>query len=152
MSNLDEIDRQLVALLQQDNRLSLNQLSAAIGAAPSTINDRLKRLERRGVLSGYHAHVNPGVIGLDLLAFVFVGWGDPKTEAAFLKRVAAAPEILECHHVTGAWNYLLKVRVTNTAALERLLAGTVKAVAGVQRTETLIALSTPKETWMLPVE
>ncbi len=59
--------------------------------------------------------------------------------------------MLECHHVTGAWNYLIKVRAKNTRELETLLAGTVKAVAGVQRTDTMIALSSVKEGWTVPV-
>jgi Lrp/AsnC family leucine-responsive transcriptional regulator len=63
--------------------------------------------------------------------------------------VRAASSVLECHHVTGAWNYLLKVRLKNTKELEAFLSGTIKAVHGVERTETLIALSTAKETWGL---
>ncbi len=68
-----------------------------------------------------------------------------------MKRIATVPAVLECHHVTGAWNYLLKVRVGTTRDLERLLADSIKSVSGVQRTETLIVLSTTKETWAIDV-
>ena len=91
----------------------------------------------------------PEKIGLELLAFMLVGWSNPKVEPAFLKKIRAAKPVLECHHVTGAWNYLLKVRLRNTKELESFLSGTIKAVNGVERTETLIALSTAKETWTL---
>jgi len=93
--------------------------------------------------------VVPESLGLDLLAFVFVGWSNPATEAPFLARVAAAPAVLECHHVTGSWNYLLKVRLPNTRDLERFLGLVVKEVHGVERTETIIALSSAKETTTL---
>jgi len=78
---------------------------------------------------------------------MLVGWSDPKVEPAFLKKVRASDQVLECHHVTGSWNYLLKVRLRNTKELESFLSGTIKAVRGVERTETIITLSTAKETW-----
>jgi Lrp/AsnC family leucine-responsive transcriptional regulator len=90
-------------------------------------------------------------VRLDLLAFVFVGWTDPETEQPFLARVAGEQSILECHHVTGAWNYLLKVRTRAPRDLEAFLSSIVKAVPGVQRTETLIVLSSAKETMSLPL-
>jgi Lrp/AsnC family leucine-responsive transcriptional regulator len=151
MNDLDDIDRKLLALLQTDDRLALAELGKKIGAAPSTLNDRIKRLVRNGVITGFHARVSPDAVRLDLLAFMLVGWSDPKVEPVFLEKIRQSPAVLECHHVTGAWNYLLKVRIRNTRELEAFLANTVKAVRGVQRTETLIALSTAKETWALDV-
>lgn len=150
MSNdLDDTDLKLVGLLQKDGLQSMAELSKAIGVAPSTLNDRVKRLGRLGVITGTHAHVDPQALGLDLLAFIFVGWTDTAVETEFLARVAAAPEVLECHHVTGAWNYLLKVRVRSTRELEEFLATVLKQVQGLQRTETMIALSSPKDTGFL---
>jgi Lrp/AsnC family leucine-responsive transcriptional regulator len=151
MSHLDAIDRRLLALLQDNDRLALAELSKATGVAASTLNDRIKRLVRQGAITGFHARLAPEALGLDLLAFVLVGWSDPKVEPVFLKKIRSSPAVLECHHVTGVWNYLLKVRIKNTRALETFLAQTVKAVAGVQRTETIIALSSAKETWALDV-
>lgn len=151
MHQFDEIDRKLLNLLQDDDRLALAELSRAIGAPASTINDRIKRLVSQGVIGGFHARLAPDALGLDLLAFVFVGWSDPKVEPAFLKKIKASSAVLECHHVTGAWNYLLKVRVGTTRDLERFLADVVKGVGGVERTETVIVLSSAKETWALDV-
>ena len=149
-SDLDLTDRKLLDLLQRDGLQSMAELSKAIGVAPSTLNDRVKRLGRLGVISGTHAHLDPEALDLKLLAFVFVGWSERSVEADFLARVAAAHEVLECHHVTGGWNYLLKVRVKDTRALEAFLANVLKQINGLQRTETLIVLSSPKETAMLP--
>jgi Lrp/AsnC family leucine-responsive transcriptional regulator len=150
-SDLDETDLRLLALLQDDGLQSMAELSKVIGVAPSTLNDRVKRLGRLGVIVGTHAHVDPQALGLNLLAFVFVGWSDGNVETDFLKKIAAAPQVLECHHVTGGWNYLLKVRVRDTRALEAFLGDELKQVKGLQRTETLIALSSPKETSRLSV-
>ena len=106
---------------------------------------------RNGIITGFHARVAAEVVGLELLAFILVAWSDPKVEAKFLDKIQKTPNVLECHHVTGAWNYLLKVRVKNTRELETVLAGTVKSVAGVLRTDTMIALSSVKEGWSIPV-
>jgi Lrp/AsnC family leucine-responsive transcriptional regulator len=149
MKELDDTDRQLLALLQDDDRLSLADLGKHVGLAPSSVNERIKRLGQRGVIEGFHAHVIPESLGLDLLAFVFVGWSNPATEAAFLARIQASRAVLECHHVTGSWNYLLKVRLPNTRDLERFLGQVIKEVPGVERTETIIALSSAKETTAL---
>jgi len=149
-SELDETDLRLLALLQQDGLQSMADLSKAIGVAPSTLNDRVKRLGRLGAIVATRAIVDPAAIGLDLLAFIFVGWSDAAVETDFLKRMAASEQVLECHHVTGAWNYLLKVRVRDTRSLEQFLGSVLKQVKGLQRTETLIVLSSPKETTVLP--
>ncbi|MEQ1899764.1 MAG: Lrp/AsnC family transcriptional regulator [Devosia sp.] len=150
--DLDDTDLKLLTLLQADGQRSMADLSKEIGIAASTLNDRVKRLQRLGAITGFHAHVAPESLGLSLTAFVFVGWSEADVEAAFLKRIAAAPQVLECHHVTGGWNYLLKVRVKDTSALEAFLGGVLKKVLGLQRTETLIVLSSPKETIVLPTD
>ncbi|MDI1261690.1 MAG: Lrp/AsnC family transcriptional regulator [bacterium] len=147
MARLDDTDRQLLTLLQEDDRQPLAALSEKIGIAVSTINDRIKRLVRSGMIAGFHARIAPEAVGLNLLAFIMVCWSSPKVEAIFLERVKASDDVLECHHVTGAWNYLLKVRVATTRDLERFLSETIKSVDGVERTETLITLSSAKETW-----
>ena len=86
----------------------------------------------------------------DLLAFVYVAWSRPETERAFLKKVTTQSTVMEMHHITGAWNYVLKVRVKNTRMLEGLLAKVIKAVNGVERTETIIVLSSVKESAQIP--
>lgn len=152
MSGLDAIDLKLLKLLQLNDQSSLGELGRGVGLAPSSVKERIKRLTERGVIKGFHATVTPEAVGLDLLAFIFVGWGDPEAEEPFLKRVRREPAVLECHHVTGAWNYLMKVRLKNTGQLERFLADVVKTIPGIRRTETLIVLSSAKETTVIAVE
>ena len=152
MSPLDAIDLKLLKLLQFNDQSSLGELGRAVGLAPSSVKERIKRLTADGVIKGFHASVAPDALNLDLLAFVFVGWTNPSTEPRFLSRIAREPVVLECHHVTGSWNYILKVRLRNTLMLEAFLTHVVKAVPGIQRTETLIVLSSPKETGELATE
>jgi len=151
MRSLDKIDRMLLELVQADDRLPLAELGKRIGAPASTIADRIKRLERQGLIAGFHARLSPEALGLNLLAFMLVSWNNPKVEQIFLKKIKASPAVLECHHVTGAWNYLLKVRLATTRELEKFLAETIKSISGIERTETVIVLSSAKETWQLPV-
>jgi Lrp/AsnC family transcriptional regulator, leucine-responsive regulatory protein len=146
ITGIDEIDRKLIGLLQEDDRLPVAEMGKRLGVPPSTLNDRIRRLVRNGTITGFHAHISPEKVGLELLAFVFVGWSDPRTESDFLKRIGEAPHVLECHHVTGAWNYLIKVRLPRPADLEVFLRDIAKNFSGQLRTETLIALSTAKET------
>jgi Lrp/AsnC family leucine-responsive transcriptional regulator len=150
-ADIDDIDRKLLAMLQSNGRTSLAELAGAVGLAISSVNERVRKLNDREVIEGVYASLSPSALHLDLLAFIFVGWTDPATEAIFLARVAEEPAILEAHHVTGAWNYLLKVRTHTTRDLEAFLGTIVKAVPGVQRTETLIVLSSAKETQALPL-
>jgi Lrp/AsnC family leucine-responsive transcriptional regulator len=152
MNGFDETDSTIMAMLQADGRTPYAELAKAVGLAVSSVNERVRKLQERGAISGVHAHLSPEGVGLDLLAFVFVAWSDPKTEARFLQRVLKESSILECHHVTGTWNYLLKVRVRNTRMLEAFLAKVIKSVDGVLRTESIITLSTPKETSALATE
>ena len=152
MSDLDDIDRKLLKILQVDGRSPYAELGKAVGLAVSSVNERVRKLSERGVITGVHAQLSPEALGLELLAFVFVGWSDPDVEPRFLARIASEPAVLECHHVTGAWNYLLKVRVRNSRTLEAFLGNVLKGVEGIQRTESLIALSSRKETSAIATE
>jgi len=143
---MDEIDRELLALLQEDCRTSYADLGSRVGLSISAVNERLKKLHARGVIRGCVAVLQPRAVGLDVCAFVQVLIERPEHNEAFLAAIAEMPAVLECHHVTGDFSYLLKVRVADTAALETFLSREVKGLAGVARTQTLIALSSPKET------
>lgn len=150
MTDLDDIDRKLLSLLQRDARSTNAELAKEVGLAISSVNERVRKLVERKVITGFHAHVDPEALGLDLMAFVCVALGDPAAEAEFLKRIAPEPRILECHHATGPWNHILKVRVKNTRELEEFFNKVLKASPGLTRTETMIVLSSAKSTSELP--
>jgi Lrp/AsnC family leucine-responsive transcriptional regulator len=147
---LDEIDLALIARLQQDGRLGLAELGQAVGLSPSAVNERVRKLLARGALRAIVALADPAALGLGVTAFVTVTLTAGADEDGFVAAVTADPAVMECHHVTGAANYLLKVRVADMAALEALLKR-LKATGALARSETQLALSTPKETTALPV-
>lgn len=150
MAAVDAIDLKLIELLQQDARTPQAKLAGQVGLAASSVNERIRKLVEQGLITGYHARLSPEAMGYDLLAFVYVGWSRPETEPVFLARIVDEPTVLEAHHVTGAWNYMLKVRVKNTRMLEAILSKVIKAVEGIERTETIIVLSSVKETSRIP--
>ncbi len=142
---IDEIDRKLLELLQSDYRASYHELGAAVGLSISGVNARLKRLTAEGVLRGGGARVNPAAVDRDLCAFVQVLLDRPECDEPFIAAMRANPVVMECHHTTGEFSYLVKVRVAGTSQLEQFITRGVKSLPGVARTYTTIALSSPKE-------
>ena len=126
-----------------DGRLSFTDLAKATGLSTSAVQQRVKRLEQRGVIAGYSALVRPREVGLTLTAFVSIRPIDVSQPDDSPERLRDLPEIESCYSVAGDASYLLKVRVADPAALEDLLAR-VRARANVT-TRTTIVLSTPYE-------
>jgi len=143
---MDEIDRKIVEHLQRSSRDSYAGIAGGVGLSVSAVNERLKKLEAGGTITGWSITADPEKLGRPTLAFVSVALEGTKHDAGFIAAMAALPDVLECHHVTGAWSYLLKIRVASNAALERVIVERIKRVAGVARTETVIALSSAKDT------
>ncbi len=148
---MDTIDIELLRRLQLDGRASWADLAAAVKLTPPAAAERVHKLLESGTVKRIAASLSPDAVGLPLLAFVAVTLERPRDRKAFLARVAGAPEILECHHVAGEHDFLLKVRCSGTAALDTLLVHTLKALDGVVRTHTTIVLGTYKEDHALPL-
>lgn len=149
---VDQIDLEILDALQRNGHLSHAEIGRMVGLAVSSVNERIRKLVQRGIIAGWSARLDPESLGLDLLAFVYVLIDKPESSPAFLEMVAQTPEVQECHHVASDWNFLLKVRVRNTTAFEALLSARLKAVPGVVRTQTIIALTSHKETTGLPLK
>ncbi|WP_282607093.1 Lrp/AsnC family transcriptional regulator [Pelagibius sp. Alg239-R121] len=143
---IDQSDRQLLTLVQDDCRRSYSDLAKETGISASTIHDRLKRLQVRGVIKGQVAILNASALGLDICAFVQITLSHPTKVSQFLQQIVALPEVQECHHVTGDFDYLLKIRARNAAALESVITEKIKIIEGVTRSHTAIALSSAKDT------
>jgi Lrp/AsnC family transcriptional regulator, leucine-responsive regulatory protein len=140
---VEEINRQIIALLAADGRMSFTELARRTGLSVSAAQQRVRRLEQRGVIRGYSAVVSPGEIGLPLTAFVSIKPFDPAAPDDAPDRLAHLSAIEACHSVAGDESYILKVRVASPAALEELLQE-IRAAASVS-THTTIVLSTPYE-------
>ena len=136
-------------LLAADGRMSFTDLGKATGLSTSAVHQRVRRLEERGVITGYHAAVDPEAVGLPLTALISVSPLDPAAPDDVPERLADVAEIEACHSVAGDESYILQVRVRTPADLEVLLAR-IRAAAGVS-TRTTIVLSTPYESRPLNV-
>ena len=140
---LESTDRRILELLAVDGRMSYTDLGKQTGLSTSAVHQRVKRLEQRGLITGYGATVNHDGIGLPLTAFISITPIDPAQPDDYPERVRGIDEIESCWSVAGDESYILKVRVPTPAALEDLLAR-IRAAANVS-TRTTIVLSTPYE-------
>jgi Lrp/AsnC family leucine-responsive transcriptional regulator len=147
-ADLDAVDRQLLALLVDDGRRSYADLARETGLSTSAAHQRVRRLEQRGVISGYTACVDPEALGLPLAAFVSVKPIDPAAPDDAAERLRGLTAVEACHSVAGDESYILQVRVGGPAELEALLQE-IRAVAGVS-TRTTVVLSTPWEKRTIP--
>ena len=123
MSELDAIDRRILALLQQNGRLTMTELGEQVGLSTSPCSQRVKRLEAQGVITGYHARVNPAALGRSLLVFVEITLAQ-KSEQIFKKvrdELQNMPEVLECHLISGSFDYLVKARLAGMSEYRSLL-------------------------------
>jgi Lrp/AsnC family leucine-responsive transcriptional regulator len=150
--NIDETDRRIIALLQDNARMAQVEVAKAVGLAPSAVMERMRKLEARGIITGYVALVDPHAVDQRMLAFVAVRTnvvGEEEREAA--ARLAAIPEVLEVHYVAGDDCLLLKMRARDAEHVGQLLQNQVSAVPGVRSTRTTIVLGSVKESPRLPI-
>jgi Lrp/AsnC family leucine-responsive transcriptional regulator len=139
----DAVDRQLLRLLARDGRRSYTDLAKDTGLSTSAVHQRVRRLEQRGAIHGYGAHVDPVAAGAPLTAFVSIKPTDPAAPDDAPERLQHIPQIEACHSVAGDESYILTVRVPGPGELEVLLQE-IRAAAQVS-TRTTVVLSTPWE-------
>jgi Lrp/AsnC family leucine-responsive transcriptional regulator len=147
---IDDIDKKILNIIQQDGRESNAEIARQVGLAPSAVLERIRKLEEKGVIRGYSASVDPKQVGFGLIAFVFVKTNDCGDGTDQL--LAKIPEVLEVHDVAGEDSYLLKVRASDPEDLARLLREKLKAIPTVNSTRTTVVLQTVKETTALPLD
>lgn len=141
-SEFDRIDRELLRLLQDDGRLSNAQLAEQVSLSPSACLRRLQRLEESGVIQGYRANLSAEAIGRPMTVFIEVtlsGQGNAALDA-FERAVAACPAVLECHLMSGDFDYLLRVAVADMADYEHLHRHSISALPHVARLRTALAM------------
>lgn len=152
MRQIDDRDRVILAILQQDARTANAEIGRRVGLAPSAVAERIKRLEADGVLRGFVAQIDPRAVGLGLLAFVFVRADERPSELGTAKLLAEIPEVQEIHHIAGEDCYLLKVRARSPEALGLLLRERFGAIPQVRTTRTTIVLETMLEASRIPLD
>ncbi len=148
---IDDIDREILTIVQDSARTHNAEIARQVGMAPSAVLERVRKLERRGVIEGYAARLSPRAMGLDLLAFVFVKTDETLGHHGTGEQLAAIPEVQEVHHVAGEDCYLIKVRARSPEALGQLLRGKLGRIPSVVSTRSTIVLETVKESGLLPL-
>ncbi|WP_349369779.1 Lrp/AsnC ligand binding domain-containing protein [Salinarimonas sp.] len=152
-ADLDRTDHRILAVLQEDGRISAVDLAERIGLSPTATGERLRRLQKEGVIEGFSARLNPHRVGLGLLVFVEVSLDKttPDVFERFAEAVRRAPEVLECHMVAGGFDYLVKTRVSDMTAYRRFLGDVLLALPGVRETRTYAVMEEVKTDGALPV-
>lgn len=148
MEILDEIDTKILNILQQDARITNRELAAMLGMSTTPIFERIKKLEKKGFIKKYVALADGEMLGKDLLVFLFVSTkahSHDKVKIMF-REIECLPEVMECFHVSGDYDYLVKVVVGSMAEYERFLLDKITRIENVAHVKSIFSLSTVKYT------
>jgi len=151
---IDDIDRKILEILQARAKITNAKLSEEIGLSPAPTLERVKKLEQMGVISSYHAKLNTEKIGLGVTTFVvatLTGHNRANIEG-FIAEIEKIPEVIECHHITGAGDFILKVIAKDIASYQKLMLEKVSDIPQVDNMQSMVVLSTFKDSKVIPVK
>lgn len=153
-NQLDEVDLQILTLLQRDGRITNADLAKAVNLSPPSVLQRVRTLEKAGLIRGYHALLDHERLGLRITAMVMITLALHQDMAIerFRRAVQDVPEILECHHVSGDFDFLLKVVVRDMRGYEAFIREKLSKVKGVGQIRTSFVLGTTKYTTEIPMD
>lgn len=140
---MDVIDVKILEVLKENSRVSISELSKKVNLSLSAVSERLKKLENSSIINKYTVILEPKLLGKDLSVLISIGLESTSQTNEFLEFVDSEPEILECHYITGEYDYMLKVTTANTHTLEAIM-NRIKSFHGIKRTQTNVILSTTK--------
>ncbi|MDR3396276.1 MAG: Lrp/AsnC ligand binding domain-containing protein [Pandoraea sp.] len=151
---LDRLDRRILTLLQQDGRMSMKDLSEQVGLSITPCIERVKRMERDGVIMGYFARVNPAALGASLLVFVEITLDHKSGNMfdQFRREVLRIPEVMECHLISGDFDYLIKARIREMSEYRKLLGDILLQLPGAVQSKSYVVMEEIKETLTIYVE
>ena len=151
--NLDFIDLQLLAALQNEGRIPVVDLARKVNLSATPCTLRMRRLEQEGVILGYHARINPGALNQALMVFVTVSLKatDEASLKAFNAAVKPVKQILECHMLGGGFDYLLKIRVRDMPEYREILGSIIGALPMIENTHSYFVMEQVKESPLLPI-
>lgn len=151
---LDKLDRKILKILQEDGRISMKDLGEQVGLSTTPTIERVKRMERDGVITGYHARIDPPSLGAKLLVFVEISLNQKSGPAfeQFRREVLRIPEVQECHLVSGDFDYLIKARIHEMAEYRNLLGDMLLSLPGAAQSKSYVVMEEIKETLTLSTE
>ena len=141
---MDSVDVKIIECLKANSRENASVIGSKVNMSVSAVIERIKKLEASGIIKQYTVVLDNDKLGLDLTAFISVSMEHPKYNDGFVEFVMCHPQIIECHYITGDFDFLLKICTSSGKGLELLL-NEIKFVKGVSLTKTLVVLSTNKE-------
>ncbi|MCZ7648202.1 MAG: Lrp/AsnC family transcriptional regulator [Planctomycetota bacterium] len=142
---MDAIDLKILEILQHDGRASHSEIAKTVGLSAPSVGERVKKLEHHNVIKRYVALLSASKVNRPITAFIAISLDKPIHAKPFLERIQELDDVMECHHVTGDMDYLLKVRTRSTSDLEALITNDLRPLDGVVSTRTSVCLSAPKE-------
>jgi len=150
---LDEVDRHILRLLQHDGRISNAELARRVGLSPPSVLQRVRKLEEMDLIQGYAArlHYDQMGFGLKVMAMVSLSLHQDQAIENFRKAVQSIPEVLECLHVSGDFDFLMKIVVRDMPGYETLIREKISTIKGIARIQSCFVLNTAKDTWELPI-
>ena len=153
-ASLDRTDRRILDILQREGRIAITELAQRVGLSTSPCSERVRRLERNGVITGYHARVAPEAAGKTLLVFVEITLSAKSGEVfdKVRKELLHMPEVLECHLVSGGFDYLVKARLRGMGEYRNLLGDILKKLPVPAASHSYVVMEEIKETLLLPMD
>jgi len=150
---IDDIDRKILSILQASAKITNAQLSKEIGLSPAPTLERVKKLEQMGIITSYHAKLDPAKIGLGVSTFVIVSLlGHNKANIeGFMSAINNIDEVIECHHITGAGDFILKIISKDISTYQKLMLEKVSEIKEVDNMQSMVVLSTFKDSKVLPI-
>ena len=147
MTKIDATDQRILRILAHEGRLPNLDLAARIGLSPSACLRRVQELERKGIITGYRARIDPAKTGITFTAYITVGLNQHTKAAqeAFERAMARAPEVRECHNITGAVEYLLRVEAADLIAYKHFHTEILGSLPQVERLTTHVVMGSPKD-------
>ena len=150
---MDKIDRKILDILQANAKITNAQLSKDIGLSPAPTLERVKKLETSGIIKSYHAKLDTDKVGLGVHTFVQVSLKghNKKNIDAFINEINSIPEVIECHHITGSGDFILKIISSDIQSYQKLMLEKVSEIEVVDGLQSMIILSTFKDSKVMPV-
>ncbi len=148
---IDEIDLRILDMLQRNGKLSQAKIAGAVGLTTPSVNERIKKMERHGMIKGFVALLDHEKMGFPLTAYVDVALEHPRFEKAFIDDLEKLLGVQECHYIAGEYAYRLKVKAADPSSLADFLQRRLLAIKGVSRVRTQVSLSSKKESTLLPL-
>lgn len=154
VASLDRTDRRILDILQREGRIAITELAQRVGLSTSPCSERVKRLEKTGVITGYHARVSPEAVGKTLLVFVEIKLSAKSGEVfdKVRQELLHVPDVLECFLVSGSFDYLVKARLGGMREYRRLLGDILKKLPVPAESHSYVVMEEVKETLALPVD